>query len=63
MYMHSLCVEYARTHTACQLRIKEELLNMFLWKHRQNGKKKSPEDQTHFCLHELRKHTIETPEE
>lgn len=54
MYMHSLCVAYPRTPTACPLKIKEELLNMFLWKHRM--KKKSLEDQTHFCLHELRKH-------
>lgn len=46
----------------CQLKIKEELLNMFLWKHR-DKEINSLEDQTHFCLHELRKHTIETAEE
>lgn len=60
--MHSLCVAYARTRMACQLKIREELLNMFLWKHREK-EKSSLEDQTHFCLHKLRKHTIETPEE
>lgn len=37
---------------------------MFLWKSSEiEKKKKSLEEQTHFCLHELRKHTIETPEE
>lgn len=39
MYMHSLCGACARTHTACQLKIKEELLNMFLWKQRERKKK------------------------
>lgn len=64
MYAHGLFGASARARKACQPKIKEELLNMFPSKHREtNKKKKSLEEQTHFCLHKLRKHTIEMAEE
>lgn len=53
LYMPRFCVANAHTSCNAELKIKEELLNMFFWKDRENvkiKKKKSLEDQTRACL-------------
>lgn len=61
--MHSLCVAYARTRATLSAKDKGGIIKHVSLEAQRKGKKNSLEDQTHFCLHELRKHTIETAEE